>query len=714
MADRSTGGLTVSNLATGASVSMVGNSSVVNGALTAAYKTSTDAATLNIQGGTVNTTGAAKVAIGGAATSVTINSTGAKNAVDTVALAGSSTVTSLTINAATNLTTGNISGFKTTGTVTATVNGAGAVNIGTLQSDAATLTVDASGNTGGVTVVLGAAGQQFSGGTGNDVLYVENLAITKAQNGGSGTADVVAFSASTNYTAAAANISNFEILRVDDAGTSGGQGTFDLRQISGLTGVQVAKLAGATSLTGLNATQAANVRIIESTAGSTTLGVALADASGTSDVLSLELKSTASTPTAVNALTNLTSTFNGFETINVASNGGLAAGTANSLAISNATSAKTINISGDSDFTGSISAATATVITAATMANAVDLSIAAAPSTVVAITGGSAGDVFRIAAGNLSNQVTLNGGSGTDTLAITGTAGTGSALTDSQFTNISNVEQVAVTVAQSSSAAAFNFTASGFFQGAFVSTGGKAQFDATIAGTTANSTVDFSAINTSMTSTLSTGALTDEKTASLLGGSGNDTLTVVATEAASGTTGSVVSISGGAGVDTIKATVTLSTGVISTSFTGGAGADVIYGTASVNDSFAYVAKSDSTTTAYDTVYSFVGGANDTINYSGVSSMTYAVAANATGLFGSVSTGLYSFTTGPSSLADAIAKVSTDVKTSGNAVLFLYGGDTYFYADQDGAVTSTADALIRLVGITATSMSASSEVFTVAV
>lgn len=709
----STGLTTVTNLAAGGVYQLTGNTLVTNGNLAAGYVATATAATLNVVGGTKGTGGVALSGTG--LTSATINSTGAANAVGAVALNSSSSVTTLNVNASTDLTTGNITGFKTSGTVTATIAGAGAVNIGSLQSDAATLSVNASTNTGGVTVALGNAGQKFTGGSGNDVLYVENLAITKAQDGGTGSADVVAFSASTNYTAAAAQISNFEILRVDDAGTSGGQGTYDLRLISGLTGAQIGKLAGATALTGLSAAQAANVRIIETTAGTTTLGVALADASGTSDVLSIELKSTAKTPTAVDALTGLTSTFNGFETINVASNGGLAAGTANSLAISNATSAKTINITGNSDFTGSISAASATVISAAAMANAVDLTIAAAPTTVVAVTGGSANDTLRIAAGNLSNAVTLNGGTGTDTLAITGTAGAASTLTDAQFTNISNVEKVGVTVALASSAAAFNFTASGFFQGAFVSTGGNAQFDATIEGTTANSSVDFSAINTNMTSTLSTGILSDTKNVSLLGGSGNDTLTVVATEASSGTTGSLVSISGGAGVDTIKATVTTSTGVISTSFTGGAGADVMYGTADVVDSFAYVAKTDSTTTAYDTVFSFVGGSNDTLNFAASTlGLAYAVAADATGTFGTIATGMYSFTNGPSSLTDAIAKVSADVKTAGNAVIFEYAGDTYFFADQDGAATSANDALIRLVGLDSASMSASSEVFTIAV
>jgi hypothetical protein len=51
------------------------------------------------------------------------------------------------------------------------------------------------------------------------------------------------------------------------------------------------------------------------------------------------------------------------------------------------------------------------------------------------------------------------------------------------------------------------------------------------------------------------------------------------------------------------------------------------------------------------------------------------------------------------------------RTTGG-ILFNYGGDAYFFADTDGASTTTADVLIKLTGITAVSMTQATEVFTI--
>jgi len=70
--------VTVTGLATGAVVEMVGDGSTVNGILNFAYGTATDAQTINISGGTLssgvaNITGTASTGV----TTATINSTGA-------------------------------------------------------------------------------------------------------------------------------------------------------------------------------------------------------------------------------------------------------------------------------------------------------------------------------------------------------------------------------------------------------------------------------------------------------------------------------------------------------------------------------------------------------------------------------------------------------------------------------------------------------------
>lgn len=79
-ADRSTSNVTVTGLATGASVGMIGDGVVANGILKYAYATATADQVINIAGG-INNAGVANItatAISGV-TKATINSTGAAN-----------------------------------------------------------------------------------------------------------------------------------------------------------------------------------------------------------------------------------------------------------------------------------------------------------------------------------------------------------------------------------------------------------------------------------------------------------------------------------------------------------------------------------------------------------------------------------------------------------------------------------------------------------
>jgi hypothetical protein len=131
---------------------------------------------------------------------------------------------------------------------------------------------------------------------------------------------------------------------------------------------------------------------------------------------------------------------------------------------------------------------------------------------------------------------------------------------------------------------------------------------------------------------------------------------------------------------------------------------------------------DSTTAAYDTVANFIK-ANDKIDLAstkigstGTTDGTFDVAAPVA-ISGTtengITTGLFTFDKlAATSLADAITKVGTDVTSAGKAVVFNYGGDAYFFADTDGASTTTADVLIKLTGITAVSMTQATEVFTI--
>jgi predicted RecA/RadA family phage recombinase len=124
----------------------------------------------------------------------------------------------------------------------------------------------------------------------------------------------------------------------------------------------------------------------------------------------------------------------------------------------------------------------------------------------------------------------------------------------------------------------------------------------------------------------------------------------------------------------------------------------------------------------DVVTNFIK-ANDKIDlasmYSGSSGstgITVAVPSNVSasaGVTNGIATGLFTFDkAAATSLSDAITKVGADVATAGKAVVFAYGSDAYVFVDQDGATTTANDVVIKLVGVTAVSMAAATEVLTI--
>ena len=306
VADRSTGGLKFNNVGK-ADVSVVGNSTVANALVTIDVGTAivTDAFTLNFKDGTKGTSGVT-VADGDADwTEVTINSTGAANTTGALNLSGNTaanasthTIKTLTINAATNLTTGNITGFDTGADVTNTikVNGAAAkVKIGTV--DATVDVIDASGLTaGGLTADLQSVTStklKVTGGAGNDAITTDALALSAADgafvDAAGGTADVLTVSGATaiaNDTAGkavAVLYKNFEVLGVTNAIVQ------DASIFTGST-IGAVRIAGGSASTGfskLSATQAANVTLTAAGTGNIDIGVKDATVTGNIDTVKL-------------------------------------------------------------------------------------------------------------------------------------------------------------------------------------------------------------------------------------------------------------------------------------------------------------------------------------------------------------------------------------------------------------------------------------------
>jgi len=252
----STSGVTWSNAAAGTVLDVIGNGSVANGASAITYTGATaTSSTVNIKDGT--TAGAITVDdAGDSVLTQTINSTGAANTTGNFTVGGGTT--SVTIAATTNLTLGSL--VDAGNTVTSlTITGAGAVNTGTADGTAL-VTVDASGNTGGLThttdtladatpdtttnsiddfdiTITGGSGNDsitladvndsietsVSLGAGNDTLVIgEGVDASSSTNkgdvfdGGAGTDTITSTQALATAQAAVTTVSNFEVLNISD------------------------------------------------------------------------------------------------------------------------------------------------------------------------------------------------------------------------------------------------------------------------------------------------------------------------------------------------------------------------------------------------------------------------------------------------------------------------------------------------------------------
>jgi hypothetical protein len=763
--DRSNQAATFTNLASGGSYGVVGNSNVTNtGALALGYASTAKDAVINFSGGTL---GAQAVTLTGTAlTSTTINSNGVANV--TGAFTDAATSKALTINANSGLTTGaigdgaarlalniNATGDVTTGAVTSTVAttvaitgsgkvttdlnlvvaptitvaGTGAVTLGTLNNLVSKVTSTQTG--GSLTATLGSlVTQTVVGGAGNDVITTPSLVLTTGSvDGGAGTdtLDLGTNVANANTTTLAAKYTNFETLRVN--------GTFNAALIGGLTGIE---LSGATnSITGLTAAQAANVTA-RADIGATTL--ALASATGTSDVASVTFGRGTTTLAATNAGAL---TVTGFETLNIKANPGPTAATAadmlttvaslvgstlnavnmtgSAVAITNAatTVAATFDASaltGDSNATIGTAAASVKGLTlAGDLASGSTVIGSNFVDTVTIGATGAAGSTYNTGLGNDAISTTfanlhtgsvynlIDGGAGTDTVTVTG----GGALTmvDGDFKGLTNIEKVTVAT---TTVNAQSITTGGFFDANFKAAGATL----TTTSTTGNIVVDestFSGTN-AVTATTSTGTIT------ISGGSGNQTIkaTSVGTAAGEGTQ-IITTLAGNDSVTSVSAFANTTTNEINTGagndtivaglgkdlITGGAGVDTMTGGGAV-DTFAFGTSGSLISAGMDIITDFNTAGADVLTFGG---STTVLAADATALVAgsNVQTsagGLVTFATADNTLALKVAAIQADTQldAAGSIAIFVDSGNTYVY--YAGAATgNTDDQLIQLTGIT---------------
>jgi hypothetical protein len=739
--DRSTAALVVAGLASGASGGIIGNGTLTNGASSFGYAAGATTGIINAINGV---TAGAIVLTGAGITTATINSTGASNTVGTINLAAAGTTTRVNINATTALTTGAITAAAATNY---TLTGAGAIDISAAVLAATVTTVNAAATTGGVTVALGTAvTQTVTGGSGNDVITTGALVLTTGSvNAGAGTADVLDIGTNVgnvNTAALAAKYTNFEILRI-------GAATLDVSLLgSSITGIQA---TGAAVLTGMTATQAANV---QARANLGNASFQLANATGTSDVLTITNGLGTTTATAVNNATTIgTLVATGFETINLIANPSATATsganrTTTVTAITN-TSLNNVNLSGTAFTFGDIASSKAVAWNASALtgngaATPVGLTLtttgAAFAGSVVTgsslrdsvIMNSSTGVTFNLGAGNdifsttttlllpsgAATDNTVNGGDGTnDQLVFTGAA----TATDTTFTKVSGFESLQL------AGGAVNISVTGLgagFLNAFAN--GVTVTDTATQDTAQSYTWASGLYSQNVTLTHVTDAVGVANTANqtITTGAGNDTITLTAasfTGLTAGATQGQISISTGAGNDTI----TVSTGTLNTAataqavtITGGAGADIINTASHVNGAatttlfgnISYVmAAGDSTVSAWDQITGFdvgavvAGAVSDQLDFATVTLNQYAATA-ATGytaqqLTVSVSAaGAITFAGSAASaltLAEQISAVQSVVNvTNGDVGFWVNGGSTYVFNN-----ATAGDSLVQLVGVT---------------
>lgn len=418
----------------------------------------------------------------------------------------------------------------------------------------------------GVTEANLASGVTLDGGNGTDTLKIYNAEYLKL------------FDATTDIA-----VTGFETLYTANGGT------FDVSKVAGISKINVAGIANgaAASYTNLSAAQATNVNLITDPTTGDALTVALKDATGTADVLTL----TVAHATANTAITNDAMVVTGFETVNIVNSNGtgtisskIATGAAvTALNLSGAGTGthtvNTANLSALKTFDASGASGVVALTTAASQAATFTLS---GYADTVALTASTGAATFNLGAGK--DKITgaqadiaaasINGGADSDTLVINNDAGTTATLTinDATFANISDVQVLDV---GSSNLGATTWTLGGYANAIAAANGGVLTITATTTGGTDDA--DGYTINSTGLATANAIDLTIKDTAvtaaktnflNVTAGAGADKITLSEATASSVAT---ITVDAGAGNNTVTTTAILG----KTDITTAGGADAV-------------------------------------------------------------------------------------------------------------------------------------------
>ena len=648
----------------------------------------------------------------------------------------------MTINATTGLTA-NLTAADYAATAGITITGAGAVDLSGVAVNVAT--IDASANSGGVTIAAGTNTTSVKGGSGNDTITTAAMAATATVDGGAGT-DTLVINAATDLdtVAEAAKYSNFETLQTANS--------FDHSLLSGITALNVTATGGATSFTNMTVDQAANITI-SGAINAAGISFGLASALGTTDVLSATIGNNATA--AGTGIDADSITANGIETFNFnAVHGASATAGAqrtSTIADFSANVVTAINLTGSSFDLQNIATTKAvtidgTALTGNGAATNVGLKVAGSAAAASTIKGSEVVDQFTIGAvgstyqGNggkdtftstteaiLAGSVAIDGGAGADTMTMSAAGASSTNTTtigDTTWSKMSSIETVSLSGAYAGSLA---WTLGGFANALATSNGGVLKVTVANAATTvtadtiaidASNLTGTNALELTLTNTAGSGAA-NAGTDTYTGGAGNDKFIINYDQNHANDT-SIVTINAGAGDDTITFTMGSGTSVPGTiTLNGGAGADTITGSVEVDtitggagadtmtggtgsDVFVITTVTDSnaaTAGAIDKITDFVGGGADDLK----------VGVGATELNSETITAVYDG-------ADTIAELNALLNsTNGTATtarfdgtgadaakLTLADGRILVAVDIDASGTFTAaDVVVEMTGLTGT-------------
>jgi hypothetical protein len=442
------GGLQFANLVTGATLTVLGDKATQVANVQFSMANASDTVSLVLDGGLQDTVLSGQTTVtnlNGQASSATIVSNGAANTLGVITLAGNAgdTITTLTLNANTDLTA-TLVATDYSSKAALTVTGAGKVNLGsTVGFDGST--IDASANSGGLTIGLSGNVQTYKGSSGADIVSgTTPVADNASIDGGAG---VDTLSATLINSTNGAAFKNFEVLDLTGLSTTVTQ---DFAQLSNsaFTGVILNNTKTATTTLN-NVTETAdgfNLTVLKGSSGShTTLNFDSASVSGTNDVLNIIYNGSGSTQ--LGALTA-----QGIETVKIAAGG---VGSFNGVNLTD-DSAKLISITGDQTYSMTVQAqgnitgssvSQLTKIDASLATGSVGITTNAATATngqsALTVLGGSGVNTFDVATSAVSGSqgITITTGLGNDTVTLSrATLQNVTDATKLQFTTVTDLQ----------------------------------------------------------------------------------------------------------------------------------------------------------------------------------------------------------------------------------------------------------------------------------